>query len=78
MEEYFGQQALISMSIHLVFFAVSFWALQALNMEKILRANRVSQARLLYILLSITIGTTVSEFFLNYINWARQLVYLLP
>ncbi|WP_335872985.1 DUF1146 family protein [Bacillus sp. 2205SS5-2] len=76
MEAYFGQQALLSMSIHLVFFAVSFWALQALNFEKFLRTNRVAQARLLYILLSIVIGTTVSEFFLNYLSWARQLSHI--
>ncbi|MBM7585273.1 putative integral membrane protein (TIGR02327 family) [Bacillus pakistanensis] len=73
MLESFGQQALINMLVHLAFFAVTFWALQALNFEKLLRANRVMQARLLYILLSIAIGSIVSNFFLDYLSWSLQL-----
>lgn len=73
----FGQQALLSIISHLAFIAVAWWALQALNYEKILRANRVFQARLLYILLAIVIGTAVSNFFLDYIVWAQQLPLIL-
>jgi len=69
----FGQQALLSIISHLFFIGISFYALQALNFEKLLRANRVFQARLLYILLTIVIGSSVSNFFLDYLNWAQLL-----
>ena len=69
----FGQQALISIISHLFFIGISFYALQSLNFEKLLRANKVFQARLLYILLTIVIGATVSNFFLDYLNWAQLL-----
>ncbi len=69
----FGQIALVSILSHLVFIAVSWWALQALNLEKLLRPNHVFQARLLYILLAIFIGSSVSSFFLDYLQWSRQL-----
>lgn len=68
-----GQQALISIISHLFFIAIAWWALQALNFEKMLRPNRVFQARLLFILLSIVIGSGVSNFFLNYLLWSQQL-----
>lgn len=68
-----GQQALISIISHLIFIAIAWWALQALNFEKMLRPNRVFQARLLFILLSIVIGSGVSNFFLNYLLWSQQL-----
>lgn len=71
-----GIQALVSIVSHLVFITIAFYALQALHFDKFLRANRVFHARLLYILLTIVIGTTVSNFFLDYLTWAQQLQYL--
>ncbi len=69
----FGQQALLSMIVHLVFISLTFWALQALRFDKALRPNRVMQARVLYILISIAIGSTVADFFLSYSTWSQQL-----
>ncbi len=73
----FGQQALISIMSHLVFIALAWWALQALRIDQLLRPNRVMQARVLYILLSIAIGASVSNFFLDYLLWSRQLPLIL-
>lgn len=69
----FSSHAILSIVSHLSFIAVSWWALQALNFDKFLRANRVFQARVLYILLSIFLGSTVSNFFLDYLLWSQQL-----
>jgi len=69
----FGQVALVSILSHLVFITVSWWALQAVRLEKLLRPNHVFQARLLYILLAIFIGSSVSNFFLDYLQWSQQL-----
>ncbi|WP_462411337.1 DUF1146 family protein [Neobacillus sp. Marseille-QA0830] len=73
----FGQIALISILSHLVFIAISWWALQAIRLDKLLRPNHIAQARLLYILLAIVIGSTVSNFFLDYLQWSRQLPLIL-
>ena len=69
----FGQVALISIMSHLVFIAVSWWALQAVRLDVLLKPNHIFQARLLYILLAIFIGSSVSNFFLDYLQWSRQL-----
>lgn len=73
MDVTFGQQALISMLIHLVVFALTFWALQSIQLDKLLKKNRVAQGRLLYILLTIAIGSAVSRFLLDYYLWTQQL-----
>jgi uncharacterized integral membrane protein (TIGR02327 family) len=73
----FGQIALVSIISHLVFIAISWWALQAIRLEKLLRPNHVFQARLLYILLAIFIGSSVSNFFLDYLQWSQQLPLIL-
>jgi uncharacterized integral membrane protein (TIGR02327 family) len=69
----FGGFALTSILTHLIFIALAWWALQALQFDKLLRANHVLQARVLYILLSIALGSTVSNFFLDYLQWSQQL-----
>jgi uncharacterized integral membrane protein (TIGR02327 family) len=73
----FGQQALLSLLSHLVFIAISWWALQAVRLDKLIKPNHVFQARLLYILLAIIIGSSVSNFFLDYYQWSKQLPLIL-
>jgi uncharacterized integral membrane protein (TIGR02327 family) len=69
----FGQIALVSILSHLIFIAIAWYALQAIRLEKLLKPNHVFQARLLYILLAIFIGSSVSNFFLDYLQWSKQL-----
>jgi uncharacterized integral membrane protein (TIGR02327 family) len=69
----FGQQAIISILSHLVFIAITFWALQAFHYEKLLKPNRVFQARVLVVLITIAVGSAVSNFFLDYLTWSQQL-----
>ena len=69
----FGQIALLSILSHLFFIAISWWALQAVRLDQLLKAGHVFQARLLYILLAIIIGSAVSNFFLDYLQWSQQL-----
>ncbi|WP_078431990.1 DUF1146 family protein [Metabacillus halosaccharovorans] len=69
----YGQLALISMIVHLAFISVTWWALQALNIDKWIKAGKVIQARVLLILLTIAIGSIVSNFFLDYLLWSQQL-----
>jgi uncharacterized integral membrane protein (TIGR02327 family) len=71
-----GQQALVSIIVHLLFIAITWWTLQGVRLEALIKQNRVFQGRLLYILLTIAIGSTVSNFFLDYLSWSKQLPFL--
>ncbi|HFQ6393661.1 TPA: DUF1146 family protein, partial [Listeria monocytogenes] len=41
---------------HLLFIVIAFWALQAINYEKFIKKNHVTQARLLFVIISIVLG----------------------
>lgn len=69
----YAQMALLSMIVNLAFMSVTWWALQALNIDKWIKAGKVIQARILLILLTIAIGSMVSSFFLDYFLWSQQL-----
>lgn len=69
----FAFDSLVSIIANLFFIAISWWALQAIKLDRFLKPNRVMQSRALYILLSIALGSIVSDFFLAYLLWSRQL-----
>ncbi|MFS0821366.1 DUF1146 family protein [Bacillus sp. 1P02SD] len=73
----FGYQALISIISHLLFIAVTWWALQSIRYEHLVKPNHVFQVRVLLILVTIAIGSTVSNFFLDYLLWSQQLPTIL-
>ena len=71
-----GHNALIGIMSHIFFIGITFYALQALMYEKVFKKNHVVQIQLLFILLSIAIGSTVSNFFITFTTWSRQLPFL--
>jgi len=71
-----SEQALIAILANIFFIGISFYALQVLMMDKIIKKNRVFQAQLFYILTSIVVGSIVANFFLNLTSWSNQLPFL--
>ncbi|WP_416828125.1 DUF1146 family protein [Ectobacillus polymachus] len=72
----FGQQALISIFSHLLFITITWWALQGIHLERIMKKGKVLQTKVLLLLLTIAVGTTVSNFFLDYLGYSKSLTYL--
>nr|WP_226036365.1 DUF1146 family protein [Aquibacillus saliphilus] len=68
-----GQTALISMISHIIFIIITWQVLQAVKIDPLLKKERVFEARILLIFLTITIGTSVSRFFLDFLQWSQQL-----
>lgn len=73
-----GQIALISIFSHLIFIYLT-WRLivNAVNVDPMIRKGRVTEARILFLFLTIAIGSTVSRFFLDILQWSQDLIYLL-
>lgn len=72
MDSMLGSNPLLAIVSHIFFIGISFIALQAILPENIIRKNRVFQTQLLFILLSIAIGSTVSKFFLDISYWSGR------
>lgn len=71
-----GQQALIAIVSHLLFITITWWALQGIHIERLMKPGKVMQTRVLLILITIAIGTSVSNFFLDYLGYSKSLTYL--
>nr|MBS9407840.1 DUF1146 family protein [Streptococcus oralis] len=44
--------------------------------ERLMKSGKVMQTRVLLILITIAIGTSVSNFFLDYLGYSKSLTYL--
>ena len=73
MDGMFGFQPLLAIISHIFFIGVSFYALQSIMPEKVIRKNKVFQAQILFIFLSILIGSSVSNFFLEISYWSGRI-----
>jgi len=71
-----GYSAIIGMISHVIFIYITWKAMIALNVEFLIKKNHVTEARILLILISIAIGSLVSRFVLDIIQWSQDLIYL--
>ncbi|MEH7673206.1 MULTISPECIES: DUF1146 family protein [Bacillus] len=71
-----GQQAIVSIVIHLFFIAITWWTLLAVNIDPLIKKGKIIQARLLMMLITIAIASAVSNFFLDYLNFSKQIPYM--
>ena len=76
MDQYFAEEAILSMTSHIIFIIITWRVLQSVNFDAFFRKHRVFEARVLIIFITIAIGTTVSRFFLDFIAWSNSLVFL--
>lgn len=71
-----GQLAITSMISHLLFIYLTWRVLQTINFDPLIRKGNVTEAKLLLVFVSIAIGTGVSNFFLDFLQWSQDLLYL--
>lgn len=69
----FGIDALIRLISHFAFIYLAFWSLGALRIEAFFKSLHTAQIRMLITLLSVVIGYTASNFFLEIITLSKNL-----
>jgi uncharacterized integral membrane protein (TIGR02327 family) len=67
---------MISMIVSLLSVVLSWWALQNLKLDLVIRYPKSPQGRLLHLLLAIVLGRLVAGFFLDYLSWSGMIRYM--
>ncbi|WP_226654557.1 DUF1146 family protein [Pseudalkalibacillus hwajinpoensis] len=75
MTEALAQQSILTIVINLVFIMITWWALQTVRFDVFFKKPNSPQAKVLMILLTLSIGSLASSFFLDYYNWSIRLQY---
>ncbi|MHA6532685.1 DUF1146 family protein [Paenibacillus sp. HW567] len=68
-----GSSSLVSMVVSLLCVVLSWWALQNLKLDLVIRYPKSPQGRLLHLLLAIVLGHFVAGFLLDYLGWSVQI-----
>ncbi|GAA0605219.1 DUF1146 family protein [Virgibacillus siamensis] len=71
-----GQMALFSMISHLVFIFITWRVMQTINFDPLIRKGRAMEAKILLLFIAIAVGTSISNFFLSFLQWSSDLVFL--
>jgi uncharacterized integral membrane protein (TIGR02327 family) len=68
-----GVNGLMNIMIVLICIGCSWWALQELNLDKLMKRPRSIQSKLLQVLLSVAIGYQIAKFVIDYFHWSTWL-----
>lgn len=71
-----GQQALMNILAYIIFIGMALYAIQGIRIEQLFKKGKTFQIQLFYVFISIVIGSTVADFFLNFLNWSQLIVYI--
>src|SRR5690625_1052867 len=71
-----GQMALISIISHIVFIYLTWRVMISINFDPIIRAGKASEAKFFLFFIAVFIGSGVSRFFLEILQWSQDLIYL--
>lgn len=71
-----GQLALISIFSHIMFIYLTWKVVTAIRIETIFKKGRSAEARVFLLFITIVIGTGVSRFFLDILQWSGDLIYI--
>lgn len=71
-----GQLAIYSLISHLIFIYITWRVVLSINFDPLIRKGRTTEAKILLVFITIVVGTGVSRFFLEILQWSRDLMYL--
>lgn len=71
-----GYTAIISIFSHVFFIYLTWRVVLSLNVEPLIRKGRVTEAKILLFFITVVIGTGVSRFFLDILQWSQDLLFL--
>ena len=67
---------IIRITLVLAFIMLSYWALQGIQIEKILRKGRVQEARILFLLIAIWMGASIAKVIFHLSDYLNQYIQL--
>lgn len=71
-----GQMALVSIFSHVIFIYLTWRVMISINFDPLIRKGNATEAKILLFFIAIFIGSGVSRFFLEILQWSQDLIYL--
>lgn len=75
--DYIGQYAVIHLVLHVVCICIAYWALQSIRLDQFFKQGYATQLQVCMIFVAILLGTAVSNFIVDLLQYSTQVKYLI-
>lgn len=75
--DYLGQFAVIHLVLHVICICIAYWSLNALRLDNIFKKGYTRQLQVLLIFMAILLGTSVSNFIVDLLQYSTQMKFIL-
>ncbi|RIL39415.1 DUF1146 family protein, partial [Staphylococcus equorum] len=73
--EYLGQFSVVHLILHVLCICVAYWALNSIRLDQFFKKGYPVQVQICMIFLAILLGTAVSNFIVDLIQFSTQIKY---
>ncbi|MCJ1655916.1 DUF1146 family protein [Staphylococcus sp. NRL 16/872] len=74
--DYIGQFAIIHLILHVICICIAYWALNSLRLDNLFKKGYATQVQVCLIFMAILLGTAVSNFLIDLLQYSTQVKYL--
>ncbi|KKI52831.1 MAG: DUF1146 family protein [Staphylococcus equorum] len=74
--EYLGQFSVVHLILHVLCICLAYWALNSIRLEQFFKKGYPAQVQICMIFLAILLGTAVSNFIVDLLQFSTQIKYL--
>ncbi|MGV3096477.1 MULTISPECIES: DUF1146 family protein [Staphylococcus] len=74
--DYIGQFAIIHLVLHVLCICIAYWALNSLKLDQIFKKGYATQVQVCLMFLAILLGTAVSNFLIDLLQFSTQVKFL--
>ncbi|EEE48792.1 DUF1146 family protein [Staphylococcus capitis] len=75
--DYLGQFAIVHLILHVICICIAYWALSSVRLGQFFKKGYALQVQICMIFVAILIGTSVSNFIVDLLQYSTQVKYLL-
>ena len=74
--DYIGQFAIIHLVLHVLCICIAYWALNSLKLDQFFKKGYATQVQVSLMFLAILLGTAVSNFLIDLLQFSTQVKFL--
>lgn len=74
--DYIGQFAIIHLVLHVLSICIAYWALNSLKLDQFFKKGYATQVQVCLMFLAILLGTAVSNFLIDLLQFSTQVKFL--
>ncbi|MBI5973828.1 DUF1146 domain-containing protein [Staphylococcus devriesei] len=74
--DYIGQFAVIRLILYVICICIAYWALNSLKLDNLFKKGYTTQVQVCLIFLAILLGTAVTNFLVDLLQYSTQVKYL--